>query len=330
MKRVLVVAAAAGLLAVLLVVLRALRPGPEPAALSIQQQEKPVRPPVGDASETKANGPSQRTDNTANSRGRGTAQTHSGSLVGERPRHALDVSEAATARELREREQEEAQRQPLVAARTGEELHAALKASNPDYDRHATKVTEHEGVAYGVIVRGRCVRDLGPLAGFRGLRRVALDGYDTTPDLSPLRELGGLSYLCLANFAELSDLSPIAGLDALRRLQLADCPNVSDLGPLSRLTKLEELRISSCPKLTDLEPVAKLTSLRKLSLCYCTGISDLRPLGRLATLEVLEFFQRKPPRDVSALVLLARSGCRIETSKALQAMIERLARPAEF
>lgn len=322
MRRTLCIVAAVSLLAVLLIAFQALRPGPEPAALSEREQEKPAQPHVRDAREIKADDPSQYTDSPATSRGPRDEKAHS--------RSRLDVSKAAISQELREKTREEAQRQPPAAAQTAEALHAALRASNALYDEHATRISERKGVAYNVILRGRCVRDLSPLAEFRTLKRVVLDGYDKTPDLSPLRELPQLWDLCLSDFEELSDLSPIAELSKLRVLKLYKCPNVDDLGPLSRLTELEELTIVSCPKLTDLKPLAKFRKLRKLSLYYCAGISDLRPLGQLEKLQVLVFHQRRPPRDVSALVLLARRGCRIETGRALRSTIERLTKPTDF
>lgn len=202
---------------------------------------------------------------------------------------------------------------------TPEELNAALKASNPDYDgtgqfkmagNSFVEADLGTGVADLALLQGMpltqlsckagAVRDLTPLKGMP-LARFNF-GASRVVDLAPLKGMPLISFRCekslVADLAPLQglplmdlncaespvvDLAPLAGM-GLTRLNCA-WSQVRDLSPLKGIA-LTNLNCEGCP-VVDLAPL-KGMPLRELD-CGMTSVSNLWPLKgmRLKTLSVV-------------------------------------------
>jgi len=131
---------------------------------------------------------------------------------------------------------------------TAEELHAAIKAANPDYN----------GKGQFKISGGQIVEAILSETGIT--------------DVSPLRGLP-LSLLKLTR-TEVADISPLKGMP-LKLLQMEFCPNISDLSPLEGMP-LEMLWCGGGTKVSDLSPLKGLP-LKSLVAQHCP-VQDLEPL----------------------------------------------------
>lgn len=173
--------------------------------------------------------------------------------------------------------------------RSPDELHAALKAKNPNYNGQAQMGWNGESLL-AVDLRGTGVTDLSPLAGV------------------PLVEF-------YAEETSITDLSPLKGM-RLQKISLSDTP-VADLTPL-RGMPLDEVRLVNT-KVADLSPLRgaplnglwiSRTQVRDLSpligspivslTIEGTPVSDLAPVRRMELLERLHLGETQVD-DLSAV-----------------------------
>jgi len=193
-------------------------------------------------------------------------------------------------------------------------LHAALKAKNPEYNGKGKFTVESGRIVEANLVQCGIV-DLSPLRGLP-LRKLNLQQNWSLTDLRPLEGMP-LEYLILWGCAALRDLRPLAGM-RLKELNLSACERVDNLEPLRGMPSLGILYLSARKDL-DLSPLAdsrieslmifcaqytpSLAALRNLPLRTLTlhngRLPDLSPLSG-KTLEVFAVtgFQE---RDLSAL-----------------------------
>lgn len=181
----------------------------------------------------------------------------------------------------------------VPSIRTPDELHAALKTKNPNYNAAVVQLQWDGSSLVMFDARNAGLVDLSPLSGsplvelyveenpitdlspLKGLRLAALSLNDTpVADLSPLRGMP-LQQLRLAN-TKVRDLSPLRG-SPLRELWLNNTP-VEDLGPLAG-TPLVSLTIEGT-RVRDLEIVRRLSLLERLNLAG-TPADDLSPVAGL-------------------------------------------------
>jgi len=140
---------------------------------------------------------------------------------------------------------------PVVAdvPKTEDELHAALRAANPDYTGEA-QVKTKDGKIVEVRMDSCGIRNLSPLAGMP-LTFLYCDR-NRIEDLSPLEGTAIASLTCRGN--RISNLSPLRDLP-LTSLNCTRNP-IKDLSPISNL-HLELLRFEDTD-VTDLTPLAKM------------------------------------------------------------------------
>ena len=148
------------------------------------------------------------------------------------------------------------------------------------------------------------IKDLSPLAGITGLRRLDVSATKIT-DLTPLAKLIDLQELDLSGTA-VADLAPLANLAGLRQLSVArtsikylaalrglvglqqldlSATHVRDLSPLMQLSALQQLDVSDTT-VDDVNPLARLTALQELNLSR-TQVKVLAPLNELQNLRTL-------------------------------------------
>lgn len=195
--------------------------------------------------------------------------------------------------------------------RTEEELRAAMREKNPDFQGQVGAATDGQNIL-AVEVHDPAVHDISALA---GLRLMALDlARCRVTDLTPLRgmplrelylegngvrDLGPLKGMPLTklylNDTRVDDLSPLKGAAELRELNLVGT-RVSDLGPLEK-TPLRMLWVSGCP-VRDITPLSKVP-LVSVTLAD-TEVSDLSPLKGHPTLKRLHIAGTEVT-DLSAL-----------------------------
>jgi len=165
-----------------------------------------------------------------------------------------------------------------VPAVTGEaatliaNLHAALKAKNPDYNGKAV-ITVTNGKITEVVFAKTGVRDLSPLRGL-ALAKFACSQEPVT-DLSPLQGQP-LTYLQL-NARQIRDLTPLRGM-RLVSAGISDCP-VADLEPL-RGMPIQSLSLLNLTELNSLDFLRGMISLSTLDIRR-TRVQDLSPLEGL-------------------------------------------------
>jgi hypothetical protein len=180
-------------------------------------------------------------------------------------------------------------------ASSAEDLHAALKQWNPQYNGKGI-LELRDCTIRGAILVHTGVTNLTPL---RGLSLSSLDiSWSDITDLSPLENVP-LARL-QASWSKVSDISSLAGMP-LTELRI-DGTAVKDLTPLkgmpltyldishSRITDLsplagmplEELHMN-CVKVTDLSPLAGMP-LQRLGMLD-TPARDAAPLEKCASLE---------------------------------------------
>lgn len=114
--------------------------------------------------------------------------------------------------------------------KTEDEVHAALKAANPQYARNAKFYQNREDGIWGVDVSGCAVTTLEPLRGM-DISAVACSNTGVT-DLSPLKGMKLKQFTC--SNTPVSDLRPLAGMPIFR-LEI-DETKVTDLSPLEGLS----------------------------------------------------------------------------------------------
>ena len=180
---------------------------------------------------------------------------------------------------------------------TEEELKAALKEKNPDFQGEVV-VDANNGGIYAVEIHDPAVEDIGPLAGLplRVLDLARCHVADISPlkgaplmelyleetgveDISTLKGMP-LVKLYLSN-TKVSDIGPLKGA-RLKELNLVGT-KVADLSPLEGMG-LEMLWLTGCP-VSDIGP---LQSVRLVSVTLAdTKVSDISPLKGHPTLQRL-------------------------------------------
>jgi hypothetical protein len=165
----------------------------------------------------------------------------------------------------------------VVRYKTPEELHAALKAKNPDYNGMAQIVFDGE-VLTAVDLSATGVSDLGPLAG-QSLQLLYAEENPIT-DLRPLRGLR-LSRVSFSN-TPVADLTPLRGMPLREEVRLVNT-QVRDVGALQG-APIQELWLNNAP-VDDISPLAgsPLVSLTVEG----TKVHDLTPIRRMPKLERL-------------------------------------------
>lgn len=176
--------------------------------------------------------------------------------------------------------------------RTADELHAALKAENPNYNGTAQIETNGDSIVV-VVLENTGASDLSPLAGLplevlyaensgitdlsplKGMRLAALSlNGNPVEDISPLRGMP-LKELRLA-YTKVRDLSPLRGAP-LGQLWVDDTP-VFDIGPLAG-APLVSLTIKGT-RVSDIEVVRRMPLLERLNLGDAP-VTDLSPVAGL-------------------------------------------------
>jgi len=152
--------------------------------------------------------------------------------------------------------------------RTPEQLHAALKTANVNYNGKGIFET-HKGVIEKVTLLHTGVTNISPLRGLP-LSYLNISWTDIT-DLSALENMP-LTTIDLAN-SRIDDISELAGLPLVE--VRIDGTRVKDLAPLKGMA-LNYLDISQT-KVTDLAPLAGMP-LRELHM-NCVKVTDLSPLA---------------------------------------------------
>ena len=132
------------------------------------------------------------------------------------------------------------------------------------------------------------IKDLSPLAGITGLRRLDVSATKIT-DLTPLAKLTDLQELDLSG-TPVADLAPLANLVGLRQLSVART-SIKDLAALRGLVGLQQLDISAT-HITDLSPLMQLNALQQLDVSD-TAVDDVNPLAHLTPLQELNLSKTK-------------------------------------
>lgn len=187
---------------------------------------------------------------------------------------------------------------------TAEQLQAALKQKNPDFDGEV-KVAGDGQIITAVEAHHPAIEDISPLDGLplmhldlTGCRVADISVLNGTPlcvlylgetgvqDISVLKGIRTLMHVHL-NETKVDDLSPLKGAENLQQLNLIGS-RVSDLGPLRGMPGLQTLWLTGCP-VSDIGPLAEVPSLVSLTIAR-TKVSDLGPLRgtRLQRLHIAE------------------------------------------
>jgi hypothetical protein len=146
--------------------------------------------------------------------------------------------------------------------------------------------------------------DLAPLARFKSLRTVYLEGH--TKNIEVLSELRSLEDVTLRSTttADLSFLTPlvniwsldiklggttnlgaIAGLTGIKYLELWQIRGLTDIGVISDLPGLQNLFLQSLPHIKTLPSLDRSARLRRVVLENMKGITDLSSLEHAPALE---------------------------------------------
>jgi hypothetical protein len=172
--------------------------------------------------------------------------------------------------------------------RTPEELHAALKAHNPDY-RNKAKFEYRDGRIVSVHITDGSIRSLEPL---RGMKLAALEcWYSRMADLSPLEGMPLAQLSCKSN--QIASLAPLKGAP----LWFLDCSRnrIANLSPLegmplrqlscenNQIANLAPLKGAPLKELTcEDNQIASLAALEGAPMsrlvCSRNRITDLSPL----------------------------------------------------
>jgi hypothetical protein len=180
-----------------------------------------------------------------------------------------------------------------------------------------------ENLVYLNLGQTRKRLSLAPLARFRALRRLSLEGQ--TKDIEVLSELSSLLSLTLRSIT-LSGLQLLTSLDRLKALDLklgstknlALLPNVGelrylelwmirafdDLQPVAEVTTLETLFLQALRRVTTLPSFERMPHLRHVHLETMKGLSDLSPLRSARNLErlLLVDMPQLQPNDLRVLM----------------------------
>jgi internalin A len=120
-----------------------------------------------------------------------------------------------------------------------------------------------------IILKGRAISDLNPIASFPNLDSLSLSDNQIT-DLRPLADLPKLKFLSLKH------------------------NRITNLKPLAKSKRLIDLYVNG-NRITDIRPLAKLTQLQFLGL-QSNNISNLRPLANLKKMRELDVRDNKVTR----------------------------------
>lgn len=123
--------------------------------------------------------------------------------------------------------------------------------------------------AGSLILRGKAITDLSPIAMFPNLDSLSLSDNQIT------------------------NLRPLANLTKLRSLSLKH-NRITNLKPLAKSRKLTALYVNG-NKITDIRPLANLTQLQFLGL-QSNNISNLRPLANLKKMREIDVRGNKVAR----------------------------------
>ncbi|MBA4016910.1 MAG: hypothetical protein C0483_06970 [Pirellula sp.] len=180
----------------------------------------------------------------------------------------------------------------VVPIRNVEELHAALKSANPNYNGKAQAQFEND-LLLAIDLRATGVTDLSPLTG-QPLRAF----YAEENPLTDLRPLRGMKLTAISlNDTPVADLGPLHGMP-LSEVRLSNT-QVRDIGPLQR-APLHELWLNNAPiddieslagsplisltiegtKVRSIAVVRRLLKLERLNMAGC-DVTDLTPIAGL-------------------------------------------------
>jgi internalin A len=120
-----------------------------------------------------------------------------------------------------------------------------------------------------LIIRGKAITDLSPIAMFPNLDSLSLSDNQIT-DLRPLADLPKLKFLSLKH------------------------NRIANLKPLAKSRRLVALYVNG-NRITDIRPLANLSQLQFLGL-QSNNISDLRPLANLKKLREVDVRSNKVTR----------------------------------
>ena len=184
---------------------------------------------------------------------------------------------------------------------SADEIHAALKASNPDYEGGGKFVFKDGKLTAINLMRCKGIYDITALSKFplQSVSSVTLYNAINISDLSPLKACR-ITELNTERCAKLTDLSPLKAMP-ITWIRMYACAAVKDLSPLkgmplhhldiglnpliddvSALADMEitDLRLDNCPKITDISVVEGMP-LKFLSVFGCSGVKDFSPILEL-------------------------------------------------
>ncbi len=214
-----------------------------------------------------------------------------------------------------------------------QELHAALKSGNPNYENGGSFQIRDGKLVSIVLMRQKGLHDLSPLSRFSLSSVAAVNLYNSTDvtNLSPLRGCKVTS-LNLERCVRITDLSPLAGMPIrfariyacaglsdlgplkdmpLRHLDFGLNPNIADLSPLKGMP-LHDLRMDNCPRIQNIAIIRGMP-IKFLSLFGCIGIKDYSPLEDLK-LETIYFSPALLSKDEIQILRRMKSLKKIGTS----------------
>jgi internalin A len=113
-----------------------------------------------------------------------------------------------------------------------------------------------------LILRGKAITDLSPIASFPNLDSLSLSDNQIT-DLSPLADLPKLKFLSLKH-NRITNLKSLTKSRNLIGLYVND-NQITDIRPLANLTQLQFLGLQS-NNISDLKPLANLKKMRELDV----------------------------------------------------------------
>jgi Leucine-rich repeat (LRR) protein len=134
-----------------------------------------------------------------------------------------------------------------------------------------------------LVLRGKGLTDLRPLAPLRGLRDLDLRD-NRISDLSPLRKLSSLGRLNLAR-NHVTDLSPLSGLTGLEVLEAQD-NRITSIDAVAGITALERVNLAR-NTISDAAALADAEKLMELDLSG-NGLRAAPSLRRLSQLRRLD------------------------------------------
>lgn len=138
---------------------------------------------------------------------------------------------------------------------------------------------------------------LKPIARFRGLRRLYLEGH--TKDIEAIGDLTSVEDLTLRSIT-LPDLELLRGMTKLRALDIK-LGGTRSLSPVAELGEIEYLELWMIRGFDDLAPVAEMRSLRYLFLQALSQVREMPDFGASDRLERVEIETLKNLKSLDGL-----------------------------